>query len=159
MTFRLWRCFSLATIGLDGFAMVFGLATIGLDGFSMVADHWSNDGMVTIHRSGLISTNCLTVSSQINQINQLKILNGLPSILSVSESHRANIMFTQAILIGSSRGVNLSPDPFLVGCMAAFSKDHPDLIQMFLTRHFLYSPAQHLPPGCGQYSPPGRHCL
>ena len=48
------RCFfSLATIGLDGFAMVFGLATIGLDGFSMVANHWSNDGMVTIHRSGL----------------------------------------------------------------------------------------------------------
>ena len=50
------RCFfSLATIGLDGFAMVFGLATIGLDGFSMVANHWSNDGMVTIHRSGLVS--------------------------------------------------------------------------------------------------------
>ena len=49
------RCFfSLATIGLDGFAMVFGLATIGLDGFSMVANHWSNDGMVTIHRSGLV---------------------------------------------------------------------------------------------------------
>ena len=49
------RCFySLATIGLDGFAMVFGLATIGLDGFSMVANHWSNDGMVTIHRYGLI---------------------------------------------------------------------------------------------------------
>ena len=34
--------------------MVFGLATIGLDGFSMVANHWSNDGMVTIHRYGLI---------------------------------------------------------------------------------------------------------
>ena len=46
--------FRLATIGLDGFAMVFGLATIGLDGFSMVANHWSNDGMVTIHRYGLI---------------------------------------------------------------------------------------------------------
>ena len=46
--------FSLATIGLDGFAMVFGLATIGLNGFSMVANHWSNDGMVTIHRSGLL---------------------------------------------------------------------------------------------------------
>ena len=47
--------FSLATIGLDGFAMVFGLATIGLNGFSMVANHWSNDGMVTIHRYGLPS--------------------------------------------------------------------------------------------------------
>ena len=46
--------FSLAIIGLDGFAMVFGLATIGLDGFSMVANHWSNDGMVTIHRYGLL---------------------------------------------------------------------------------------------------------
>ena len=48
--------FSLATIGLDGFAMVFGLATIGLNGFSMVANHWSNDGMVTIHRYGLQSS-------------------------------------------------------------------------------------------------------
>ena len=48
------RCFfSLAAIGHDGFAMVFGLATIGLNGFSMVANHWSNDGMVTIHRYGL----------------------------------------------------------------------------------------------------------
>ena len=45
--------FRLATIGLDGFAMVFGLVTIGLDGFSMVANHWSNDGMVMIHRYGL----------------------------------------------------------------------------------------------------------
>ena len=53
------RCFfSLATIGLDGFAMVFGLATIGLDGFSMVANHWSNDGMVTIHRYGLTQGDC-----------------------------------------------------------------------------------------------------
>ena len=46
--------FGLATIGLDGFAMVFGLATIGLNGFSMIANHWSNDGMVTIHRYGLV---------------------------------------------------------------------------------------------------------
>ena len=45
--------FILVTIGLDGFAMDFGLASIGLNGFSMVADHWSNDGMVTIHRYGL----------------------------------------------------------------------------------------------------------
>ena len=34
--------------------MVFGLATIGLNGFSMVANHWSNYGMVTIHRYGLL---------------------------------------------------------------------------------------------------------
>ena len=50
--------FSLATIGLDGFAMVFGLATIGLNGFSMVANHWSNDGMVTIHCYGLDNKLC-----------------------------------------------------------------------------------------------------
>ena len=37
--------------------MVFGLAIIVLDGFSMVANHWSNDGMVTIHRYGLGKTN------------------------------------------------------------------------------------------------------
>ena len=43
--------FLVATIGLNGFAMVFGLATIGLNGFSMVANHWSNGGMVTIHRT------------------------------------------------------------------------------------------------------------
>ena len=41
---------------LNGFAMVFVSATIGLDGFSMVANHWSNDGMVTIHRYGLMVT-------------------------------------------------------------------------------------------------------
>ena len=49
MTLRLWPCFSLATIGLDGFAMVLGLATIGFNGFSIVPHHWSNDGMVTTH--------------------------------------------------------------------------------------------------------------
>ena len=38
-----WFC-SLATIGHDGFSMV-----------SMVANHWSDDGMVTIHRSGLLT--------------------------------------------------------------------------------------------------------
>ena len=47
--------FSLATIGLDGFAMGFGLATIGLNRFSMAANHWSNDRMVTIHCYGLFS--------------------------------------------------------------------------------------------------------
>ena len=50
--------FRLATIELEGFAMVFGLATIGLDGFSMVANHWSNDGMVTIYRYGLTRGFC-----------------------------------------------------------------------------------------------------
>ena len=60
------------TIGSNGFQMVFGLKTIGTNGFfngfvvwqpldamvfqwfSMVANHWSDDGMVTIHRSGLL---------------------------------------------------------------------------------------------------------
>ena len=57
----------LQTIGTHGFAMVFGPATIDADGFEvrqpldtmvfqwflMVANHWSNGGMVTIHRYGL----------------------------------------------------------------------------------------------------------
>ena len=64
------RCFfSLATIGLDGFAMVFGLATIGLDGFSMVANHWSNDGMVTIHRYGLLADLSISICSSSSSCN------------------------------------------------------------------------------------------
>ena len=35
------------------FPWFFGLATIGTNGFSTVANHWSNNGMVTIHRYGL----------------------------------------------------------------------------------------------------------
>ena len=61
--------FSLATIGLDGFAMVFGLATIGLNGFSMVANHWSNDGMVTIHRYGLLHTFRLVSTFSLNNFS------------------------------------------------------------------------------------------
>ena len=38
-----WFC-SPATIGPDGFQW-----------FPMVANHWSNDGMVTIHRYGLVT--------------------------------------------------------------------------------------------------------
>ena len=50
--------FSIAppTIGPNGFTMVFGPATIAPDvfqWFSMVTNHWSNDGMVKIHRYGL----------------------------------------------------------------------------------------------------------
>ena len=40
------------TSGSNGFTMVFGPITIAPDGFLMVANHWSNDGMVTIHRFG-----------------------------------------------------------------------------------------------------------
>ena len=60
------------TIGSNSFPMVLGLKTIGTNGFcngfvvwqpldtmvfkwfSMVPNHWSDDGMVTIHRSGLV---------------------------------------------------------------------------------------------------------
>ena len=42
------------TIGTDGFSMVFSLETMVFQWFPMVANHWSNDGMVTIHRYGLV---------------------------------------------------------------------------------------------------------
>ena len=55
------------TIGIDGFPMVFPfetmvsqwfftvgpLVSMVFQWFPMVANHWSNDGMVTIHRYGL----------------------------------------------------------------------------------------------------------
>ena len=41
------------TIGTNGFSMVFPLETMVFQWFPMVANHWSNDGMVTIHRRGL----------------------------------------------------------------------------------------------------------
>ena len=41
------------TIGSNGFSMVFSLATMVFQWLPMVANHWSNDGMVTIHRCGL----------------------------------------------------------------------------------------------------------
>ena len=44
---------SEATIENDGFSMVLGQPTIGNDGFSMVGHHWSNDGMVKYHRTGI----------------------------------------------------------------------------------------------------------
>ena len=47
---------ALPTIGIDGFKVVFGQATFAPIFFSMVADHWSNDEMVMIHRCGLLSS-------------------------------------------------------------------------------------------------------
>ena len=44
------------TIGTNGFSMVFSLETMVFQWFPMVANHWSNDGMVTIHRRGLSPT-------------------------------------------------------------------------------------------------------
>ena len=48
------------TIGTDGFSMFFlgfgvllPLDTVVFQWFPMIANHWSNDGMVTIHRYGL----------------------------------------------------------------------------------------------------------
>merc|ERR1719341_2676171 len=35
--------------------MVFPLATMVFQWFSMVANHWSNNGMVTVHCYGLVS--------------------------------------------------------------------------------------------------------
>ena len=56
--------------------------------FSMVANHWSNDGMVTIHRSGLATTllqllqlyNCYNIA-QLFQFSQLVLIVSPYSVL------------------------------------------------------------------------------
>ena len=45
--------FGTLTIANDGFSMVFGLPNHWFQWFSMVKDHWSNDGMVSMDRTGL----------------------------------------------------------------------------------------------------------
>jgi len=45
------------TIGTNGFSLVFPIETMVFQWFPMVDNHWSNDGMVTIHRRGLMLTN------------------------------------------------------------------------------------------------------
>ena len=45
------------TIGTNGFSMVFPLETMFFQWFPMVGNHWSNDGMVMIHRYGLDRAN------------------------------------------------------------------------------------------------------
>ena len=70
------------TIGNNGFPMVLGPKTIGINGFfngfvvrqlldtmifqwfPMVANHWSDDGMVTIHRSGLDLDNIVGIKPE-----------------------------------------------------------------------------------------------
>ena len=52
------------TIGTNGFSMVFPLETMVFQWFPMVANHWSNDGMVTIHR--------YNISASINAKNKKK---------------------------------------------------------------------------------------
>ena len=46
--------FGPATIGADGFEVRQPLDTMVFQWFPMVGNHWSNDGMVTIHRRCLI---------------------------------------------------------------------------------------------------------
>ena len=41
------------TIGTNGFSMVFSIRDDDFQWFPMVGNHWSNDGMVMIHRYGL----------------------------------------------------------------------------------------------------------
>ena len=50
--------FGTLTIDINGFSMVFGSPNHWFQWFSMVRDHWSNDGMVSMDRSGLV---CLFV--------------------------------------------------------------------------------------------------
>ena len=46
--------FGMLTIDNDGFSMVLGLSNHWFQWFSMVKDHWSNDGMVSMDRTGLL---------------------------------------------------------------------------------------------------------
>ena len=46
--------FGTLTIAKDGFSMVFGSPNCWFQWFLMVKDHWSNNGMESIDRSGLI---------------------------------------------------------------------------------------------------------
>ena len=46
--------FGMLTIDNDGFSMVLGLSNHWFQWFSMVKDHWSNDGMVSMDRTGLV---------------------------------------------------------------------------------------------------------
>ena len=50
--------FGMLTIDNDGFSMVLGLSNHWFQWFSMVKDHWSNDGMVSMDRTGLNWTMC-----------------------------------------------------------------------------------------------------
>ena len=56
------------TIGTDGFSMVFSLETMVFQWFPMVANHWSNDGMVTIHCYGLLIELSGAVTKKLSQL-------------------------------------------------------------------------------------------
>ena len=51
--------FGMLTIDNDGFSMVLGLSNHWFQWFSMVKDHWSNDGMVSMDRTGLVHVKTL----------------------------------------------------------------------------------------------------
>ena len=53
----LWMNGWKATIGINGFWSGKPLVAMVFQWFPMVANHWSDDGMVTIHRSGLSRRN------------------------------------------------------------------------------------------------------
>ena len=46
--------FGTLTIANNGFSMVFGSPNHWFQWFLMVKDHWSNDGMVSMDRTGLV---------------------------------------------------------------------------------------------------------
>ena len=55
--------FGMLTIDNDGFSMVLGLSNHWFQWFSMVKDHWSNDGMVSMDRTGLCRTQLTLLSA------------------------------------------------------------------------------------------------
>ena len=73
---------SCSTIGTNGFSMVFQSANHWWRCFSMVANHWSNDAMVTIHRSGLVPSISLLHWRSLSIGNNWV---GPPLIISLSE--------------------------------------------------------------------------
>ena len=63
--------FDTLTIANDGFSMVFGSPNHLFQWFSMVKDHWSNDGMVSMDRTGLGRSN---VSFNMFSLNLTKLI-------------------------------------------------------------------------------------
>ena len=62
--------FGPATIDADGFEIQESLDSMVFQWFPMVANHWSNNGMVTIHRYGLLPF------LHINSTDQASLISG-----------------------------------------------------------------------------------
>ena len=60
--------FGPATIDADGFEVRQSLDTMVFQWFPMVANHWSNDGMVTIHSL----SNCGTCAHRANDTSEMR---------------------------------------------------------------------------------------